>query len=59
VQRATVILAAGQDDRHLQALIIAALTDVQPAGAPATFTAEPICQIVALACTPPPTPVAP
>lgn len=44
--------AAG-DDRALEAVILGVLADEPRPGAPATFTPEQLCQIMALACTPP------
>jgi putative transposase len=41
------------DDRAPEVVILAVLADEPRPGAPATFTPEQICQIVALACTPP------
>lgn len=45
--------AAGSDDAILTKLIVAELNDAQRAGAPPTFSAEQICQVLALACEPP------
>ncbi|MDQ5850971.1 MAG: helix-turn-helix domain-containing protein [Chloroflexota bacterium] len=53
-------LAAAEADEHdLPAVIAQVLADAPRPGAPDTFTAEQIVQIIALACTPPPTPAAP
>lgn len=41
---------ASDDDKPLARLIQDILTDKPRSGAPATFTAEQICQIIALAC---------
>ena len=41
------------DDRGLEAIIVAVLADEARPGAPARFTAEHFCQIMALACLPP------
>ena len=46
--------AAGDDERLLAQLVAAALDDAPRSGAPATFSAEQVVQIVALACEPPP-----
>jgi putative transposase len=43
----------GGSDKALTALIMAALTDHPRSGTPATFTAEQIVQIVAVACEDP------
>lgn len=45
---------AGDDDRLLARLVTDALDDAPRTGAPPTFTAEQVVQIVALACEPPP-----
>jgi putative transposase len=45
--------AAGCDDSALTKEVVAVLDDHPRAGAPPTFSAEQICQIVALACAPP------
>ncbi len=45
--------AAGGDDGALTKQVVAVLDDQPRAGAPPTFSAEQICQIVALACAPP------
>ncbi len=47
------LAAAEAEPRELQAAIATALADAPRSGAPDTFTAEQIVQIVALACTPP------
>jgi len=44
--------AAGTD-RTLEGVIVGVLADEPRPGAPATFTPEQLCQIMALACTPP------
>jgi len=41
------------DDHALEAVLVGVLADEFRPGAPATFTAEQICQIMALACEPP------
>ena len=46
--------ADGTDDRVLAQLVADALDDAPRSGAPATFTAEQVVQIVAIACEPPP-----
>ncbi len=46
--------ADGTDDRLLAQLVAAALDDAPRPGAPATFSAEQVVQLVALACEPPP-----
>ena len=45
--------ADGGSDKALTAMIVAALTDHPRSGTPATFTAEQIVQIVAVACEDP------
>ena len=47
------IEAEGSSDKALTTGIVASLTDQPRAGAPATFTAEQIVQIVAVACEAP------
>jgi putative transposase len=47
------LLAIQADQRELHAAIASLLADEERPGAPDTFTAEQIVQIVALACTPP------
>jgi len=47
-------ITAGDDDRLLARLVTDALDDAPRAGAPPTFSAEQVVQIVALACAPPP-----
>jgi len=47
------LVAAGDDRPALERAIAAALADAPRAGAPATFTAEQIVQIINLACRPP------
>ncbi len=46
--------ADGTDDRVLAQLVADALDDAPRPGAPVTFTAEQVVQIVAIACEPPP-----
>jgi transposase len=46
-------LEADLDDKALCAHIEEVLSDEARSGAPATFTAEQICQLVALSCEPP------
>lgn len=41
------------DDRALEVVVLAVLADEPRPGAPATFTPEQLCRIMALACTPP------
>jgi putative transposase len=48
------LAAAEGDARDLQSLVAAVLADAPRPGAPDTFTAEQIVQILSLACTPPP-----
>jgi transposase len=50
-----VLAAAEVDPRQLAAAIATVLADAPRPGAPDTFTAEQIVQILNLACTPPPT----
>jgi putative transposase len=52
--RLEAAVTAGDDDRLLARLVADALADAPRAGAPPTFTAEQVVQIVALACEPPP-----
>jgi putative transposase len=52
--RLEAAITAGDDDRLLAHLVTDALDDAPRAGAPPTFTAEQVVQIVALACEPPP-----
>lgn len=52
--RLEAAVTAGDDDRLLAHLVADALADAPRAGAPPTFTAEQVVQIVALACEPPP-----
>jgi hypothetical protein len=47
------LAAAEADDRTLRALVAEVLADAPRPGAPATFTAEQIVHIIAIACTPP------
>ena len=44
---------AGADDAELRTQVLAVLEDGPRAGAPPTFSAEQLCQIMALACEPP------
>lgn len=46
--------AAGTDERVLAQLVADVLDDAPRPGAPATFSAEQVVQIVAIACEPPP-----
>jgi putative transposase len=41
------------DDRALEAVVVGVLADEPRAGAPARFAPEQLCQLMALACTPP------
>jgi putative transposase len=52
--RLEAAIAAGDDDRLLARLVADALADAPRRGAPPTFTAEQVVQIIALACEPPP-----
>lgn len=52
--RLEAAITAGDDDRLLAHLVADALDDAPRAGAPPTFSAEQVVQIVALACAPPP-----
>ena len=52
--RLEAAITAGDDDRLLARLVTDALDDAPRAGAPPTFSAEQVVQIVALACAPPP-----
>jgi putative transposase len=52
--RLEAAITAGDDDRLLARLVTDALDDASRSGAPPTFTAEQVVQIVALACEPPP-----
>jgi putative transposase len=52
--RLEAAVCAGDDDRLLARLATAALDDAPRSGAPPTFGAEQVVQIVALACEPPP-----
>ncbi len=47
------LLAVEADERELHTTIGSVLADQERPGAPHTFTAEQIVQIIALACTPP------
>lgn len=51
--RLAAAAADGSDDATLTKQLVAELTDAPRAGAPATFSAEQVCQIIALACEPP------
>ena len=53
VEAQTHLLAVEADERELPAAIASVLADEERPGAPDTFTAEQIVQIIALACTPP------
>jgi putative transposase len=46
-------------DRPLREAIACLLTDVPRPGCPPTFTAEQVCQLIALACERPPAPLTP
>ena len=50
---AAPLAAAAADEHDLPAVIAQVLADAPRPGAPDTFTAEQIVQIIALACTPP------
>lgn len=50
--RLTKVEADG-DEQALERLIIETLTDEQRSGTPATFSAEQVCQIIAVACETP------
>jgi putative transposase len=52
--RLEVAAADGTEDRLLAQLVADALDDAPRAGAPVTFSAEQVVQIVAIACEPPP-----
>lgn len=52
--RLEAAIAAGDDDRLVARLVTDALDDAPRSGAPPTFSAEQVVQIVALACEPPP-----
>ena len=52
--RLEAVAADGTDDRVLARLVADALDDAPRPGTPATFTAEQVVQIVAIACEPPP-----
>jgi len=53
--RAEALLAAEAegDDTALEAVILGVVADEPRSGAPATFTPEQLCQIMAIACEPP------
>jgi hypothetical protein len=53
--RLAVAEAEGADDAALTRCILLEFADAPRAGAPPTFSAEQICQIIALACEPPAT----
>ncbi|HEY3079699.1 MAG TPA: helix-turn-helix domain-containing protein [Chloroflexota bacterium] len=53
VGEALLAAEAEGDDRALEAVILGVLADEPRPGAPATFTPEQLCRIMALACTPP------
>lgn len=46
-------IEASSDDQGLEQAIMAVLSDQPRSGAPATFSAEEICQIIAVACESP------
>jgi transposase len=52
--RLEAAVVAGDDDRVLARMVSDALADAPRPGAPPTFTAEQVVQLVALACEPPP-----
>jgi putative transposase len=54
-EREEALLAAELegDDHALEAVIVGVLADEPRSGTPATFTAEQICRLMALACEPP------
>lgn len=52
--RLEAAVAAGDDDRLLAGLVADAPDDAPRSGAPPTFSAEQVVQIIALACAPPP-----
>lgn len=52
--RLEAAVAAGDDDRLVARLVADALADAPRPGAPPTFSAEQVVQVVALACEPPP-----
>lgn len=52
--RLEAAVSAGDDDRLVARLVTTALADAPRAGAPPTFTADQVVQIVALACESPP-----
>lgn len=52
--RLEAAVTAGDDDRLLARLVADGLDDAPRSGAPPTFTAEQVVQIVALACESPP-----
>ena len=52
--RLETAVAAGDDERVLARLVADALDDAARSGAPGTFSAEQVVQIVAIACEPPP-----
>jgi|ERR687886_337515 transposase len=47
------LAAAEADDRTLRTVVAETLADAPRPGAPATFTAEQVVHIIAIACTPP------
>lgn len=53
LEEALVAAEAAGDDEAVRAVVLGVLADEPRPGAPATFTPEPFCQIMALACTPP------
>jgi transposase len=50
---AAEVEGAAGTDRALEGVILGVLADEPRPGAPATFTPEQLCRIMALACTPP------
>ena len=52
--RLEAAIAAGDDERLLARFVADAFDDAPRSGAPPTFSAEQVVQIVALACEPPP-----
>lgn len=53
VDRLTAAEIAGVSDKELLAMIEEVLTDEQRSGAPVTFSAEEVTQIIAIACSDP------
>ncbi len=52
--RLEAAITVGDDDRLVARLVTDALNDAPRTGAPPTFSAEQVVQLVALACEPPP-----